>query len=602
MTEAGRRVWRYKKRIPFLFFLAISFICLTYSVKNRWTDNRWTSLITSDGSGYYAYLPSIFIYHNFNFDKLEKLNKGLHESCYSKDGKVFDKYFAGVAVLLTPFFLLAYFISYLFGFSTNGYSIFFQFGASIGGLFYLITGLGYTRKLLLEYKVRDGVIYFTISIVLFATNLFYYATIEPTMSHVYSFALIAGFCYYAKKLASGARRDGFWKLGCILALVVLVRPVNILSVALIPFLAGSSANTLKFIRNGIKPLNLLGIAVPALIVLALQMMVWHEETGSYFIRSYSTETFYFLHPHFWSMLFGFRKGLFVYTPVIFIAVAGGLMIFLRKDIYSFWLFLFFFIPSTYILSCWWCWYYGDSYGMRVFIDFYAIFALLLALFLDSIFVKPLITTTAITIALFLVALNCVQQYQYMHLIMSRDSMSKGRYWKVFLKTGDRYKGIFYTDSLNDIGYLDNLTFFNDFEHNSWGSENNLTTKYAHSGKYSALVDSQHVFGPGITIHPEQIPFGENLYAHYSMWLYSKDTANRAAIVINSIEPRGISDGWAPLPLKTTSVPARWEYVEGTVQFPFIKTDKNILRIFLYYSGGKGAVYVDDISIKIGIAE
>ncbi len=602
MPETPQKALESSKRGVYIFFLVVSVICIAYSAENKWTGGNWKTIITSDGSGYYAYLPSVFIYHSFDFDKLESLNKGLSASCYQKNGKVFDKYYIGVSVLLAPFFLLAYFLSYLFGFNPDGYSMLFQLSVAAGGLFYLIAGLIFTRKILIQFGIGNRIIYFTLAVVVFATNLFYYATIEPAMSHIYSFALFAASLYYVQRIVRGGNTADYWKLGCAFALLVIVRPVNIFCITLIPFIAGSAANSLKFFRNVLRPAHFIMLLTPAVVFMCLQMLIWHAETGSFYIFSYSGEQFYFLHPHFWSMLFGFRKGWFVYTPVMLIALAGGLAVLIWKDIFRFCSFLLFFIPFTYILSCWWCWYYGDSYGMRVFVDYYALFALMLALFLNAVPYKTVFAIGAVAAALLFTAVNWVQQYQYINLILSRDSMSRGRYWKVFMKTGDAYRRIFYDNPTDSLAYFSRFIFFNSFEDDPWGAAGSISTEYAHTGKRSAFVDTVHVFGPGIFMQANNLPLDENLYAHFDLWVYSNDTANRAALVLNSLEPDGTNDGWVGFPIRTKIMPPRWEHITGSVQVPFIKTRDNVLKIFLYHSAGRGAVYADDLKIALGTPE
>src|SRR6185312_10230110 len=130
----------------------------------------WKNNINADGYGYYAYLPCFFIYHHLDFDRVKseehKLRKNLsnEEVDYpfpsaGNTGKLMDKYFVGTAVLIAPFFLLAYLLSYLFGFDLGGYSVLFEVSVAIAAFFYLIVGLIYLRKLMLEYKTSDKVIY-----------------------------------------------------------------------------------------------------------------------------------------------------------------------------------------------------------------------------------------------------------------------------------------------------------------------------------------------------------------------------------------------------------------------------------------------------------
>jgi len=79
----------------------------------NWGKNSWVGIVESDGKGYYAYLPAIFIYNDLNFgffDEIEK-EKYYDENLYydyrsGAHGKVINKYYCGTALAELPFFLL----------------------------------------------------------------------------------------------------------------------------------------------------------------------------------------------------------------------------------------------------------------------------------------------------------------------------------------------------------------------------------------------------------------------------------------------------------------------------------------------------------------
>src|ERR1700744_1191296 len=139
---------KYSAAVIF-FILAIS---LTYTVKSRWKDDSWKMTIGADGYGYYAYLPCVFIYHSLDFKKAIEQEKTVSESAGGPfqmyENRLTDKCFIGVAVLLAPFFLLAYILSLMFSTGVGGYEFLFQASVSIGALFYLGVGLVFIRKLL----------------------------------------------------------------------------------------------------------------------------------------------------------------------------------------------------------------------------------------------------------------------------------------------------------------------------------------------------------------------------------------------------------------------------------------------------------------------
>ena len=59
-------------KLPFnkLFYGFILFVTFTSTIviiKKKITKQHWKHTIESDGKGYYAYLPAIFIYHDLSF-------------------------------------------------------------------------------------------------------------------------------------------------------------------------------------------------------------------------------------------------------------------------------------------------------------------------------------------------------------------------------------------------------------------------------------------------------------------------------------------------------------------------------------------------------
>lgn len=104
--------------------------------------------IRSDGFGYYAYLPSVFIDHNLSFrlaaqnivppDASLQYNFGI--GIHPLTGKMFNKYTIGTAILWTPSFLIADSFVKFFDLPRTGYSSSYQIASIASGIFYLCFG------------------------------------------------------------------------------------------------------------------------------------------------------------------------------------------------------------------------------------------------------------------------------------------------------------------------------------------------------------------------------------------------------------------------------------------------------------------------------
>src|SRR6202030_2657684 len=139
------------KKLSTWAIILIAIICSVHIVQERWIgENKkaWEGCISTDGFGYYAYLPYAFIYHKVDIkgdmDAIKKLHpeiktESLYEWTSIVDGKQIDKYFVGVAVLLAPFFLIAYAITTIMGYDPiGGYGHIFQCSVSVAALFYVL--------------------------------------------------------------------------------------------------------------------------------------------------------------------------------------------------------------------------------------------------------------------------------------------------------------------------------------------------------------------------------------------------------------------------------------------------------------------------------
>ena len=585
-----------------LFFIVA--VCLVYDAHDRWKGDWWKATINADGYGYYAYLPCIFVLHHFDYAKIISEERKLRPevgyrdaaNCFpnTDNGKPVDKYFVGVAVLLSPFFLLAYLLSYLLGYSLDGYSFLFQISASIAAIFYLVVGLVYIKKLLQEYSIPEHVISLTAVLIVLGTNLLYYATIEPSLSHIYSFGITAFFLYYIKRSLSVTNIKNVSLMTASLCMLIIIRPTGILTVALIPFLAGDFAALKQFFARIFKFKIILLAIVVAFSVLGIQMIVWFKETGHFIYWSYRGERFYFNNPRFFDILFNYRCGWFIYTPLMFLILLTGLIFELKQSLFRFFAFFFFFCALTYLLSSWYSWYFG-GFGMRAYVDYYGAFAVFPALVLNK-YRTRVVKVSLFILSLALVFLNLTQTRQYTNGIIDKGYMDKERYWKVFLKTDSKYVGIFNPHPPQNLSFYEGYDFENDFECNTWGNDNSITEAYARNARHSAYIGGGVNYSPTFKINASQLPQKNNLYVYITLWVYKKDTNNDAALVVSSGTKGDSIISYNSVPLKNcVYYTNRWQRVEHSLALPSLKNNDDVVKVYAYSK--IGATYIDDFKIS-----
>jgi hypothetical protein len=352
-------------------------------------------ILGSDMEGYYQYLVHFFIR---DWDKFNQMPWTIPYS----EGKTLSVFTCGVAILWSPFFVIAHFISIFFGLDTDGYANMYYGFMLIAGIIYTYIGLVFIYKLLREFYGHK-VSLITTALFFLATNVFFYSVLLGAgMAHVYSFSMIAIYLYYTHKFFKESNKKNLLLLGIPFALAVLIRPTNIIS-GLYFFLYGvNGIATFKgrityWVKNY---WAIIGLFVIGVIVFIPQMAYWHFVTGKFLVYSYQNYGFPFImSPKFGVVLFGKYNGWLTYTPIVIFALVG-LFILLRKKQMNSLAVLLIFVLCIYINASWWFPTFGAAVGQRAMIDFLPFLAIPLALVIGQI--KKMSTPIRLTLGFIIV--------------------------------------------------------------------------------------------------------------------------------------------------------------------------------------------------------
>lgn len=423
----------HKKSFFVLLLMAVVMLFVLFK-NDLWHRNR----ISLDAPSYYTYLPATFIHHDLKLKFIDAdpaffKDKIWYYTIENKQRLI--KHPLGLSLSMTPFFLAGHMAAKLSGAEQTGYSMPYQNAISIGVLLYLFFGLFLLRKLLLLYY-SDNVTAWVLLITLMGTNLLWYSSVEAFMPHAISFSFLCMALYQFHAWLLGGKRFDLLMFAFLFALIVLIRPLAI--TILVYFLLvgclrkGGWRSFFQFLKNDLK-----GFVLALLLfclLLSLQLCYWKYATGKWIYDVYIDEHFIFSSPQMLPFLFSFRKGLFVYTPLMLIAVLGLINMF-KRDKALFYPTLLIMILSVYILSSWWAWSYGICWGMRPMIDYYSILSLPmgagLVWMIERGTLRKVISTVFI---LLLIALNLFQSWQYKNGLIHFDDMSKEAYFKGFFQT------------------------------------------------------------------------------------------------------------------------------------------------------------------------
>ena len=412
------------KRPSLYFFLFL--IVFTMDRHHRYESTKGAEgTFYSDVKDYYMFLPNGFLRHDDS----------------AKTEMSHNKRTIGMAILYTPAFAVGHVYARLSGQATDGYSLPYQWSIRWGSIIYSLIGLWFLRRSLLMF-FTEAVTAITIAGLIFGTNLFYYTYSWGELPHSYLFCLYAVFIFHTLQWLLHCKGRSLLWLAFLTGFITLVRPTGIV-VLLFPLLW--DVKSIHDIRARIRfifgrPAQL---ALPLLLFmlpLLAQMFCWYSLTGRPVYYSYGTERFFFNDPQIINFLLSYRKGWLVYTPIMLFALVGFLISYWRARQF-FWFNVIYFAVTVYVLSSWWEWSYGGSFGCRALVESYSFFAFPFAAAVHGVWyvarqavLKYTLRGVLLLVFYLLVQVNIIQSLQCKYGILHWNGMNKQVYWYIFLKT------------------------------------------------------------------------------------------------------------------------------------------------------------------------
>lgn len=291
-----------------------------------------------------------------------------------------NKFTIGSAVLLTPFFYLAHISSLILDkaglpVDTSGYGPAYMLSAGLGSLLYGFLGI------LLIYKLgrrlfNDEIAFVGSVSIWLATPIIYYMTMEPLMSHAVSMFLVTLFLYV---WLTGRNKRGmlYWgALGMAGGVISMVRSqdvffciIPVIDALLSPFWEKGTDRAGKGAYRDVIA-GIIIFSASFAIFGAPQFYVNYIFFGSPITSGYlaNNEGFtYWNSPKVLYSLFSLHNGLFTWTPVAAFSLAG-IFYLIKKEVTAGGLLLFSFLIQLYLVSAWWYYWQGDTFGNRMLVN------------------------------------------------------------------------------------------------------------------------------------------------------------------------------------------------------------------------------------------
>ena len=404
------------KKIHYILVVGVTFFILLFLTLNKNSKTYFGNYhyqLWADKMGYHVYLPSLFIY-DFDASKFpDKIADSTGAGFSFEGNKVVSKYPYGVALLQSPFWLVAHVLAS----DKTGFSQAYATSINYAAVFYLLMGLIFLFRVLQRYELKIYIIFLVLIGLTFGTNLIYYVIQEGGMSHVYSFFAFSGLVYFVthpqflenKKLLIGA--------ALFFGLILSIRTLNIAFAGVF----------ILFLYPNFKSLLKIGLYIlPAMVLFYLpQAIYYYYLNGTLVMDSYKDEGFiHILKPKIIEVLFAAQSGLFPYTPLLLLLFLG--IVLKPKTNY---IQVVCFILYILIYASWHSYYLGCSYGHRAIIDILPIFILSMPNWLNKLSNKQVYVLTGII--LLCIYVNMTFVYSYDGCFYGKDEWDWDEYIKLF---------------------------------------------------------------------------------------------------------------------------------------------------------------------------
>jgi len=599
--------------VSLVLIMAIVFFRFVYPPVN---------ILSWDVFGYYLYLPASFIYHDLRLTDISWVNQLIekyqatatfYQATPLPSGGWVMKYSMGMAILNAPGFFIAHIYSMIAGYNPDGFSLPYQYAWAICGLIYTAIGIWIFRKIALVY-FDDKTTTILLVITVLATNYFQLTAFEGFISHNYLFTLYTLIVWFTIKWHQKPAWKYAFGLGLAMGMAVLVRPSELVCI-IIPVSWGISSKEsfrqkLILIKSNYR--HVLILAIGAFIAGLPQLLYWKYSTGHWLYYSYvnAGEGFDFMHPYLLQVLFSFRKGWFVYTPVMVFGLAGFISLF-RKNRSLFYCILVYFVVNLYVVSSWTCWWYaGGSYSQRALLSSYVLLAFPFGYLIKQAYLwKKIYRALLLSIISLMLILNLFQAWQWAHGIIDHTRMTKAYYFATFGKTSvteaDRKLLLIERSNeaadvlKNESEYTKREAAYFDFE-KRLDDNKRLCRDTVFEGNFSLRMDKQNPYSQALELPFKDITQKDHAWIRAEVMVFPTDIEKSKAWLVITFQHNGENYEYRSKSISNEDLkmkPFTWNRMQMDYLTPEVRSKEDKVKAYFWFEDG-APVYIDNLKFEI----
>lgn len=553
-------------------------------------------IVVADGLGYYAYLPAQFIYNDAQlefkwFDTVFNANyedhlfeKPTQNFMVKYKDRMINLYYPGQSFLQSPFFFIAHGCAQFFSYPSDGFSLPYQIGMGLSGIFYTLLGLFFCHKLIFNISANRKFSVLIPLLVFLATNLFTYSIYAGCYTHCYSFCFITLSLFFSERFFNATNNKlNYLFLFCLCALLVVsLRPMNVVLLLSI-FYFYKPFSLKELFQSSVNKPQMMTTFILIALVAGYSMRILYVQTGALWANTYTIGRFYFDDwSHIIQNVLGFQNGILWYTPIIIICFIP--LLFVRREPKI----LFLLLPIFFVILIYSFWFYWNIVN-RTLVDFSGILAILLLILFNRMSEKKTLNRGAIVVVFLCVPFFQLKAYQLRNGILNNNYT----YWRYYVK---HFFTLHHVDvfPVNPKTVLQQQDYFYDFENET---EPLVSSQKSRSGKQAAVLNEHVDFNctkkAAIPDFMAQKGFKK---IKVSFWLYRGEEIDNIHLVFNYLKNDTVVL-YHPFYINASTPANRWEYKEFGMDLPEKVNPSCMFTVYLWNPDKHKTAFIDDFKLE-----